>query len=129
MSEQKMISEREAVMRERAAFVAGAERFACEGCKGLAPDYAGKEAAERYPLPTVTRPRVVTDPHLRDDSVSWRVFDGVIQYRENRDAMLDSIIDSSWVVGPPQFIPTAERVAMWADLLANPTEEVEASDA
>lgn len=119
MSDEKKYTERERIAFMREAFTEGR----------LIPylptrERAWAEAVERYPLPKVSRPRVVADPHMRDNAVSWRVVDDVIQYRYNRDPVIDS-----WIVGPPDFLPTRERVVMWADLLANPVEIVEDSDA
>lgn len=51
------VTEREAVLRERAAWVACDMEFAKEGYPRSASE---RLAAERYPLPKVTRPRVTT---------------------------------------------------------------------
>lgn len=57
----KMVSEREAVLRERAAFVVGLTS-ACwrdPGTEKSALSVAAAEAARVYPLPKISRPRVV----------------------------------------------------------------------
>jgi len=83
----------------------------------------GRSYAETtYPLPRVTRPRVV-----RDDGwpiVDWQS-DGLNLYWRYDGGL--------WVRYPQGVIergpwPTKERVALWADLIANPTETVEADD-
>jgi hypothetical protein len=62
MSTQKLYTEREMVMAQREAFEAGADAYACfVPWKGSAA-----EAAVRYPLPKVTRPRVVRDAEAVD---------------------------------------------------------------
>lgn len=61
-----------------------------------------------FPLPKVTRPRVVVDPH--NPRVTWSILGTVARH------------DGTWGFEPA---PTLERIKMWADLLANPTEEVE----
>lgn len=74
------------------------------------------ELAKRYPLPKVTRRRVLPDPV--DPAVEWAVIDGrlAVRYRQ---------LQSPWEREPQRTI-MPERVAMWADLLARPTEECEA---
>lgn len=109
-----MPTEREAVLRERRAFLSGVGRT-------LTETHAKLAAAEYYPLPKVTRPRVVTDSGagLIARETSWRVVGGALQWKTG----------SEWnnLAGPMNegmFI-TAQRVRILADLLANPTEEAE----
>lgn len=106
MSDDKTVTEREAVLREREAYVKG--RF--EAGKGL--DWHARSRC-LYPLPTITRPRVVKDPHSAD--IVWRCDGGVLQYRQG---------NHEWSMGPGYWYASPERVRLWAELLANPTEEV-----
>lgn len=121
-TEQKVISEREAVLREREAWtrarvgatlhnyhprIAGAT-VGCAEC-----EHARQRARELYPLPKVTRPRVVTD----SDCYQWRAVGGSLQWRK-RDSAVWSAEDVT-VVRPSQ-------VALLAELLANPNETVDA---
>lgn len=71
---------------------------------------AGVVAEHLYPAPQ--RPRVVGDPV--DGDLVWRVHNGVLQYGYG----------AAWN-GLESFTVTPERVQLWADLLANPTEVVE----
>ena len=57
-----------------------------------------------------TRPRVVTDSHGH----KWKVIN-------NRLHVLDR---DGWTVQTFEYVITAERAALWADLFANPTEPV-----
>lgn len=124
-----MVSEREAVLRERAAYVAHAIDYAFATGRSLNEPEVKRAAAERYPLPTVTRPRVVADP-FPTSPIEWCALPwagtgkAAIHVRrvpggEWRVWTQESVAAASCVV-------TAERVALWADLLANPTETVEA---
>lgn len=115
------VSAREAILREQQAFVDGAVHGAMHS--GRALDQYRSAAEHRYPLPKVTRPRVVPDPHggsalewsvRTDDTGKSRI---AVQRRHDPGGFRTSF-DGIYV--------TAERVALWADLLANPTEQVEA---
>lgn len=78
-------------------------------------------AESRYPLPKTTRPRVVPDPHT--PSAWWFIADGDITLRTGA-------VTLPWNVWAPDggYRPTPERVALWADLLANPVEECDADE-
>lgn len=123
MSEEKKYTEREAVLREQAAFSAGVDSLyvqpEIEGgpFTGAAAHRVKKLAVERYPLPKVTRPREALDEHGR----RWRHVDGRFEMlRLVPGAHWEDINTSGAVVSL-----TPHRVAMWADLLANSTEEVD----
>lgn len=64
----------------------------------------------------VTRTRVVRD----EFGTEWGVQDGNLSYR-TATGLTGSFKDSTWTITPA-------RAALWADLLANPTEEAEATD-
>jgi hypothetical protein len=108
----------------RAAFRAGVQWGAEKGAKVHPyPDApcgpCDREAEKRYPLPMVTRPRVVTDSF----AIAWRLADGALEFRLSQSA--------PWRVTPhygPMGV-TVERIRLWADLLANPTEQVEDEEA
>lgn len=123
-----MVSEVEAVKRERAAFFAGSawqnsyEATARRQARELNPEskllgrHCGAdvrdEAAREYPLPKISRPRVV----YRGD-FAWKVEDGRFWFRLGESGDWHGI-----VFGPV----TVKLVHFWNDLAANPTEEVEA---
>lgn len=129
MNDNWTITERDAVLRQRAAFFDGAywawvNNYAeCTGAKFNHEGYVHEQAADRYPLPTITRPRVVKD--AADPSVEFCFVDGVLQYRADSGSWWRLVPDDGRVP-TTIFYPTAERVRLWADLLANPTEEVTA---
>lgn len=110
-----MYTERDLILAKRQAFEDGFEL----GWKGQTTEWRGllTEAEARYPLPKVTRPRVVQYPlyHWK----KWRVIDGELQRNGSED-------DSDEWVSTPLSVMTAARVRVLADLLANPTEEVDA---
>lgn len=124
MSE-KMISERDAVMRERAA----SAKARCAALYSALPhplntDHEGhifapceacrRKAVERYPL-KVTRPRVVAD----SGGCWWRFVNGNLEVREGNAGC-------AWYAHDQyKYWLTLERVKLLADLIASPTEEVE----
>lgn len=115
MSTTQMISEREAVLRERAA---ARKALAYFDGTGRGADRAQQLAAEWFPLPKIRRPRIVSDPGVRGGGVRWRLMNGQLQW--NSHSQWNSLNDAR---NRGMFI-TAERVRVLADLLANPTEEV-----
>lgn len=119
-----IISERDAVTREREAFRMGAGLvFAHFRIKpGDSDTWGGSTTlAERhFPLPKVTRPREVLDK-TGLGAFWWRIVDGVLEHRAaNSDKWYK---DTREEAGNFVFV---ERVKLLADLIANPTEEVEA---
>lgn len=103
MSE-KVISEREAVLRERAAWTRGNVE-PLHGCNRPVV------AAKRYPLPKVMRPRTAIDP--RNIFAAFRASDNKIQFRRHGSTQWsDYDVDES-------------LVRLWSDLLENPDDEVE----
>lgn len=75
MSDEKKYTEREMVMRERAAFRAGGVRWA--GDRNAYVSDIAAEAVRRFPLALITRPRVVTDK----DGSEWRVAGSRVECR------------------------------------------------
>ena len=111
------ISERAAILRERAAFERGfvTGRAGCPlaHAEELRP-LGQKFAREAFPLPRVTRPRVVRWPdggfvRLRNGAWQWGS-DGLAYWRP---------------LAPFYEAYATEKVHILADLLANPTETVE----
>lgn len=86
-------------------------------------------AAECYPLPKVTRPRVVRDPeHGGGGSYyEWSVQHDRVHFRWSF-AALDDWKEATGGIANMLLTPTPERIAVWAYLLANPTEECEVED-
>jgi hypothetical protein len=108
VSEEKKHTERDLVMAKREGWVASENAASREECYGFCRHEAEMRAAEAFPLPKVTRPRVVT----RGQS-QFRVENGVVMARlSNAEGWRESAFH------------TAEWVRTLADLLANPTEEV-----
>ena len=105
-TEREMAHERQAVAR---TVLLAHTTMGYEKCDAI--------ARQSFPLPKVTRPRVVQDPlyHWK----KWRVIDGELQRNGSED-------DSDEWVSTPLSDMTAARVRVLADLLANPTEEVDA---
>lgn len=119
----KKVSEAEAVRRERAAFRAGYNAVVRGDELSTRAhletpgerDVLGREVPKLYPLPTVTRPRVVEDACGN----AYRVVNGELQHRgKGMDA-------GNWA-----FVHyVAGNAAALAELLANPTEQVPADEA
>ena len=116
MTDSAKYTERALVLAQREAFVAGVDarydqsvrpnRLSCVG--EFDKHCASVAACLRYPLPKVTRPRVLTDQY----GTSWRVRDGQLEMKPT-----ESI---SWTVAYRHGV-----AALFRDLLANPTEEVD----
>lgn len=121
-----MPTEREAVERERAAWMEGFELAAhTQYVSGGPPWHDLKQrAADRYKLPKVTRPRVVRDPDMwmDDKQLHWRVLGGDIcgSYVHPSDSP-----HRTRVWRNVEAHPAPARVALWAELIERPTEEVE----
>lgn len=107
----------------------------CGDGKSVACDFANEanaEAARRYPLPTIIRPRVVREaarnPSIHSDRL-WRVApDGQLQTRgvnqENWQCVEADYPEPNTVNDRPYRF-TAERIRLLHDLINNPTEQVE----
>lgn len=115
----RVYSEREKVLAEREAYQSGVNTMYMNGVVPATPEACQesvrllKLAATRYPLPKVTRPRVVETAR---SGYEWRIVGGALQERRI-DTELWRIAEG-WVGDP-------ENMRVLADLLANPTEEVD----
>ena len=125
-ADEKLVTEREAVERERKAFVAGVSRAGM--LYEPSPEYWHGEAARRY-LPKVRKPRTYTEGEF-----TFRVMDGKIVHQASGDRAWYAAFELQTVEGAESggctiggYIPaTPTLLAALADLLANPTEEVDA---
>lgn len=132
MSDEKKYTERELVLAKRHAFVDGsywgykASQEAAAKSVGVLGAWSRADAdmasESAYPFPKVTRPRVVQDPH--DSTITYRAVDDLLEYNDGLRGFID--IGSTSETWSNDNYPTKARVVLWADLLANPTEEVEA---
>ena len=119
------VTEREAVLRERKAFERGYRTWRYDG-PGCAPrigaialrdgeaELLASAVEAEYPLPKITRPRVVLDPI--DPNYAWRFVNGALQCERGGSGVWGNTM--TWALHP-------ERVRVLADLVANPTETVE----
>ena len=113
MSDEKKYTEKDLVLAMRKGWDECAYRMTLAG-GGSKESEAMKLAC--FPLPKVTRPRVVNGPAGRH--WAWKLEDGRFWFRnDNR---------SAWELVRDAWKPTPELVPLWYDLLANPTEEVDA---
>jgi hypothetical protein len=112
VSDEKKYTERDLVMAKREAYEGG-WRDHRGYCPGRAPLDVTEIARTVFPLPKVPRPRVLADGYGWD----WRVRGHLLEKKPSRGGSeLWSTVIS--VAG--------NRDALLSDLLANPTEEVEA---
>lgn len=123
-------SSRERTLERRADFDAGMQyvldRASMVAVSPSAFDLGRKGIIARlYPLPPKVQPRVVPDP-TPGFCQSWRCVDGRLQYRAIGEDWYDmrERLKGTTVGEGMCLFPMPERIAMWADLLANPTESV-----
>lgn len=109
-----MITEKEAVLRERAAAELAITSW-------VSPAVRDREADREdwinrtFPLPKVTRPRVVVDPET--DSRHFSVRGGMLHHQWD---------GGTWeTIAWRGIMPTLARVRLWVDLLERPNEDVE----
>lgn len=125
MSAEKKYTERDVVLRERAAFTNGMIRMNGEMVQPRPQSpmrwtqaECDQIAARSYPLAKAIRPRVVEDQW----GMGWMIRDGVVLYR-----LCATNEDEPWkdanTEGDHEIC--VSRLRLWADLLANPTEEVD----
>lgn len=72
------------------------------------------QAVREFPMPKIAR--VVVDPC--DDNYEWRVEDGALQTRRTPSVAWRPALHAGWSLEP-------QRIAMWADLFASPTELID----
>lgn len=117
------LKERDAVKRERRAFARGRCAALHEMDLGDARDAVCDRcflrAKEVYPLAPLKQPRVLT---TFPGNEQWKLFNGVYWWRYGKNQW------QAAVAANPSITLTEQRVKVWADLLANPTEEVEDSE-
>jgi len=113
-------TEREVVLRERVAFTRGWKEWQSVEHE----DDVFGAALRCYPLPTVTRPRVVDDPPGHR-LWQWRVLNGQLQCRWNGFGGWNTEWGST-EKALERIEITPERIKMWADLLDNPNETIAA---
>lgn len=132
MSDEKKYTERELVLAKRNAFVDGsywgynasqesaAKSVGVLGAWSRACADMASESA--YPLPKVTRPRVVRD----SVGMEFRfIAENEPPFVEWRNTLTEKKLWRVSAAGDGVAV-NAERAKLWADLVANPTEEVEA---
>lgn len=115
MNEEKKHTDRDLVLAQRAAFVAGGHKGYHCGLVNLQ-----RYAQAAYPMPTITRPRLVEDPHCAGKHWAW--WDGQLMWTAfGRGGEIPAAtMSESMYTGL-----TPERVRLWADLVTTPTETVE----
>ena len=111
MPDEKRYTARDLILAKREGFAAH-----CMRTCSRTQEHAQQLAEREYPLPKITRPRVVAD----EFGTEWRVRADA----DDRDTALEYRHDDcpEWSLDRAKM--TRGRVALWADLLANPTEEV-----
>jgi hypothetical protein len=118
MSNEKKYTERDKVLFQREAWTKALHLNTAHTW-----DWCAKSAAGQFPLPMVTRPRVVDS---RDTPLKYRISDGVI---ERAFKGHDNWHRSTWNDRPIFAKDLRDgdvcELAAIVDVLANPTEEVE----
>lgn len=111
MSDEKKYTERDVILAKREGFV----KHCLQTCSA-SKDFAEREAAVEYPLPKVTRARVIRRKvgHFGFD---WRLVKNTLEYANPGE--------EDWEPYRPEKGEWADVAAILNDLLANPTEEVE----
>lgn len=111
MSDEKQYTERDLVLAKREGYV-----LHCTQLCGN-DEMAAARAVGLFPLPKRTQPRVVKDGY----GIEWRMNDGTLEWKgdSSRGRWEPSSAYGALAIG-------SKRVALWANLLANPTEEVDA---
>lgn len=129
--EREAMTEREKVLMQREAYEMGSAQGFAMG-RNLSATWDGPEvretAARLYPLPKVTRPRAVADSL----GVRWRV---VFANTTAAKPMIERLMQGVWLrIGDPGLGVQATHIThliasgFFADLLDNPTEEVDAEE-
>lgn len=137
MSDDKKYTLRDMVLAQREAYVRGYHTYrvddaTTEGREGAwetdkRDGLSARIAARKFPLPKLTRPRVVTS----DTGRRFRIVDGQLQTQTSSNGQSWCCLANGSRVPAAEDTGikiTLERIRLWADLLANPTEDVEASE-
>lgn len=119
MTDEKKYTQRDMVLAQRTAFEEGAH-WAWDGHwrRDTRPDEYAEAAIQRYPIPKISRPRVMVDRwgmawKYERESFWYSLGTNPIEWKHNDE---DSVVHEL----------TPGRVALWNNLLARPTEEVDA---
>lgn len=112
-------------LASRVAFVAGVSWCLKELDVHMTYEEIRDAAAQAYPVPMVTRQRVIRDPV--DDIMVYRFNEGNIE-RSFRVGGGYGAWKTCDLHGPAPILATAARVKIWADLVANPLETVEVEE-
>ena len=121
MSDEKKYTQRDLVLAQREAFRDGAQALYYHEVIPAGPslfsdalDEVRENIDKRYPFPRVTRPRVVRDTA----GDQWRI----------RDGKLEVNCSFGWESAVSVTDIDMETLKRLSDLLANPTETVDADD-
>jgi hypothetical protein len=118
---EKKYTERDAAALLRTAFVQGVD--AAGMLYEPSPEHWQARARGLFPLPQVTRPRVALDRSGR----AWKVEDGTLRMRvSSGTGGAGTWLRWDAFKAYSDAAPLPARVALWAELFANPTEEVDA---
>jgi hypothetical protein len=121
MNGEKKYTERDAATLLRTAFVQGVD--AAGMLYEPSPEHWRTLAEKLFRLPKVKRPRVALDRNGR----AWKVEDGTLRMRVSSGiGGADTWLRWDAFKVYSEAAPLPDRVALWADLFARPTEEVEA---
>lgn len=121
MSAEKKYTDHDLVKAHRSAYASGLLDGHSKHSRGLVDCVIAANKA--YPMPKVERKRIVQDPH---DFRVWRMSEsGAAAVWARADSGPGISSQLKWIVLLGDIIATAERIAMWEDLRANPTELVE----
>lgn len=121
MSAEKKFTDRDQVHAYRSGYVNGLLDRRAKESHGLGEYIKASKLA--YPMPKVTRQRIVQDPH---DFKVWRISEsGAAAVWASADSGPGISSQFKWIVLLGDMVATVERIAMWEDLRANPTELVE----
>lgn len=114
------ISEKDAVLREQAAYLYGLKRGMLQKCENDNPYCAAckYEAESIYPLPKVTRPRVVT----WKDGAKFKVEFGALLCKPSPD---HGWFSDTFTRYEYEFMEHPELLRKLAGLIDSPTEEVD----
>jgi hypothetical protein len=117
--DQPTVTERDAILRERKAYVWGRMTYLSTYPTNTNSDAAKEEAKKAYPLPPRVRPRVVSDPH--EVGIFWRV---ECSGKDKRMMVKNMGEFQPLWDQQSRYGLTEKRAAMWLNLYANPIEPI-----